>query len=74
MTSEELVKSMLDADTCELYDKVRINNLLKNATQGFGKVNVTSEYVVITHTFSKTKRLTYNIPKLLLTKEQLDKL
>jgi len=75
MTSEELVKSMLEADTCELYDKTRINNLFKNFAQGHGKLAIVDENTIsITHNINKTKKLTYLVPKVLLTDEQLSQI
>lgn len=75
MTSEELVKSMLAADSCDLLDRVRINNLIENAARGYGKIfTVDDDTICVVHLFSKTKKLTYYISKTLLTSAQLSKI
>ena len=71
MTADALVKAILTEESCELFDKIRINNLFKNITKGYGKLLVLDEHVSITYTGSKSKKVVYLIPKEILTTEQL---
>jgi hypothetical protein len=72
MTSDALVKEFLTADACFLYDRNRIKNLFKNVALKQGKlVNVDDKFISIIHSIGKSKKLTYFIPKELLTDKQL---
>ena len=71
ITSDALVKAVLTEEQCELYDKVRIEKLFKNLGKGFGRLVIYSDHISITVSGNKSKKLTYNIPKILLTEEQL---
>jgi hypothetical protein len=71
LTSEQLVKIILTEETCELYDRLRINNLLKNVDKGFGKVIISETTVTITISVTKTKKFNYIVPKELLPTKQL---
>jgi len=71
MTSEELVRAVLTDENTELYDVVRIDNLIKNLILGYGRLNIKNDLITISHPAGKAKRITYFISKDLLTKEQL---
>jgi hypothetical protein len=71
MTAEALVKAILTEETCELYDRERIKNLLKNVTKGYGRVVKLGQQISITITGNKAKKIVYLIPIELLTIEQL---
>jgi len=71
MTSEALVKAILTEESCELYDKVRIKNLLLNITRGYGKLINFEENISITIIGNKSKKLVYIIPRFLLSSEDL---
>ena len=71
MTTNELVKNVLSGNTCELYDRVRIENLFTNLKKGYGKLLIFQDSISITHT-NKSKKIVYNILKILLTENQKD--
>jgi len=71
MTSDELVKAVLTEENTELYDKVRIANLIKNISLGYGKIAFYDKYITISFPAGRSKRITYFIDKSLLTPEQL---
>lgn len=71
MTTKELVKNVLSGDTCELHDRDRIEHLFTNLNKGYGKLLVFQDHISITHT-NKSKKMVYNILKVLLTERQRD--
>ncbi len=71
MTSDALVKAILTEESCELYDRVRIRNLFKNLILGYGKLIISPSFISISYSGGKARKVIYNIPKKILTKEQL---
>ena len=71
MTSDELVKALLTEESSELYDKIRVDNILKNLSLGYGKMAIITKHIVVTYSGGKSRKVIYNIPKQLLTKEQI---
>lgn len=74
MTAEGLVKTFFAAESCELFDKDRINNVIKNFERGYGKALVGQTHLMVTYTMSKTKKMTYRIPLSLISDEQRQKI
>ncbi len=71
MTSEELVRAILMEESCELYDRVRIENLFKNVSKGYGRLAMFKNHISITYSGAKSKKVVYNIPLSILTDKQL---
>lgn len=72
MTSDALVKSVLTGELCELYDRVRIKNLFKNLSLGYGKLEIYEDHITITYLGGKSRKIVYNIHKKILTPEQIN--
>ena len=72
MTSDALVRAILTEESCELYDRIRIKNLFKNVSLGYGKLEVYDNHISITYSGGKLKKVVYNIPKEVLTPEQIN--
>lgn len=70
MSSDQLVKAFLMADSCELFDRSRISCIFKNLSKKYGKYQVNDTHLVVSFSTSKTRKMVYYIPLSLITKEQ----
>ncbi len=72
MKAEELVKAVLTAENTELFDKSRIEKLIKNLLKRRGVLVMYKDKITISHPAGKSKKITYHIDMDLLTEKQLD--
>ncbi len=70
MTSDALVRMVLTGESCELYDRIRIKTLFKNVLLGYGAIAIHKDYISITYSGGKSKKVVYKILNELLTNEQ----